>query len=55
MQKMRQGRVVPDLFLFSKKAYHEVKANGLQFSFNIFRKPSTLHTIKTNYIKLLHY
>ena len=30
------GRVlVPDLFLFFKKALHDVKASGLQFSFNI--------------------
>ena len=31
------GRLVPDLFLFSKKALNEVKASGLQFNFNIFR------------------
>ena len=37
MQKMRQGRLVLDLFLFFKKAYYEVKANGLQLSLNIFR------------------
>ena len=30
------GRVVPDLFLFFKKALSEVKASGLQLSFNIF-------------------
>ena len=32
------GRLVPDLFLFLKKALYEVKASGLQqFSCNIFR------------------
>ena len=30
------GQLVPDLFLFFKKALYEVKANGLQLSFNIF-------------------
>ena len=30
------GRLVLDLFLFFKKAKCEVKAGGLQFSFNIF-------------------
>ena len=31
------GRLVPDLVLFLKKAFCEVKASGLQLSFNIFR------------------
>ena len=31
------GRLVPDLFLFFKKAFYEVKSSGLQLSFNIFR------------------
>ena len=31
------GRLVPDLFLFLKKALYEVKASDLQLSFNIFR------------------
>ena len=35
------GRLVPDLFLFFKKALYEVEANGLQLSFNRFRKPSS--------------
>ena len=30
------GRLVPDLFLFFKKALNEVKANGLELSFNYF-------------------
>ena len=31
------GRLVPELFLFYRKALCEVKASGLQLSFNIFR------------------
>ena len=30
------GGVVPDLFLFFKKVSYEMKAIGLQLSFNIF-------------------
>ena len=30
------GRLVPDLILLFKKALYEVKASGLQLSFNIF-------------------
>ena len=45
-------RLIPDLFLSCKKALYEVKANGLQLSFNIFQKPSTCHRIKTKYVKL---
>ena len=40
-------RLVPDLFLLFKKASYEVKASGLQLSFNIFRQPSTWLSIKT--------
>ena len=32
----KADRLVPDLFLFFKKAYYEVKANGLQLSLTIF-------------------
>ena len=32
----KTGRLVPDLFLFFKSAQYEVKASGLQLSFNIF-------------------
>ena len=32
----KAGRLVSDLFLFFKRALHEVKASGLQLSFNIF-------------------
>ena len=46
------GRLVPDLFLFFKKALYEVKASGLQLSFNHFRQSSTWQTIKTKYVKL---
>ena len=42
-------------FLFFKKALYEVKASGLQFSFNIFQQVSTLHTLITNYIKVLDF
>ena len=45
------GILVPYLFLFIGKAQYEVKASGLQRSFNIFGKPSTWHTIKTNCVK----
>ena len=31
------GKLVTDLFLFFKKALHEVKASCLQFSFNMSR------------------
>ena len=30
------GRLVPDLFLFIIKALYQLKASGLQLSFNIF-------------------
>ena len=47
------GITALDLFLFFKKALYEVKAKGLPLSFNnIFRWPSTCHSIKTNYAKL---
>ena len=32
-----EGRLVPDLFLFFKKALYEVQASGLLLGFNIFR------------------
>ena len=35
--KIETGKLAPDLFLFFQKAQYEVKANGLQLSFNIFR------------------
>ena len=31
----KAGKLVPDLFLFFKKALYEVKATGQQLSFNI--------------------
>ena len=47
------GRLVPDLFLFFKKALYEVKANGLQLLVSsTFDSPQTWQTIKTEYIKL---
>ena len=50
--KNEVGRLVPDLFFLFQKALYEVKASGLQLSFNIFRELSTWHTVKTNYKKL---
>ena len=31
------GKLVPDRFLFFKKALYQVKASGLQLDFTIFR------------------
>ena len=39
---------VPDLFSFLKQALYEVKASGLQSSFNVFWYPSTWYAAKTN-------
>ena len=50
--KNEAGRVVSDLFLSFKKALYEVKANGLQLSFNHFQFSSTWQTIKAKYVKL---
>ena len=33
---MRKENLVPDHFLFFKKALYQVKASGLQFGFTIF-------------------
>ena len=30
------GRLVPDLFMFFKKALYELKPGGLHLSFNVF-------------------
>ena len=35
--RKQDGRLVPDLSLFSKKVLYEVNASGLQVSLNIFR------------------
>ena len=50
-QEDKEGRQVPDLFLFFKKALYEEKISGLQLSFNIFRYPLSWLTIKTDCIK----
>ena len=42
----------PELFLFFRKALYELKANGVQLSFNEFPQSSTWQTIKTKHIKL---
>ena len=34
-----EGRLVPDLLLFFKKALYEVKASSLQFGFTYFDSP----------------
>ena len=34
--KNKAGRLAPDLYSLLKKSLYEVKANGLQLSFNIF-------------------
>ena len=56
IQKMRQGRLVSDLFNFIfKKSQCKAKASGLQFTFSIFWLLLTWHIynkIKTNCIKL---
>ena len=44
--------LAPDLSLFFEKVLYEVKANGLQLSFNTFRYSTTRHTIKTKCLKL---
>ena len=36
MQKMAR-RLVPDFFLFFKKALYDVKVSGLQFTLSIFQ------------------
>ena len=36
MQKM-VGRLVPDFFLFFKKALYDIKVSGLQFTLSIFQ------------------
>ena len=34
--KNESGKLVPDLFLFFRNTLYEVKASGLQLSFNLF-------------------
>ena len=46
------GKLVPDPFLFFKKAVYQVKARCLQLDFTIFRQPSTQNTIETNCLKI---
>ena len=43
---MRQETSARPLFVFGKALY-EIKANGLQLSFNYFRQSSTWQAIKT--------
>ena len=48
--KNETGRLDPDLLLFFNNASCKIKTRGLLHGFNIFGKPSTWYTIKTNYI-----
>ena len=48
------GRIVPDLFLFFKKALYEVKAQSLQLSFNV-SIASNLKYNKSKLYKILAY
>ena len=48
LAKNETKRLVPDLFLFFRKAIYEAKATGLQLSFNLFRESPIWHTIQTN-------
>ena len=52
MRKIRQGKLLPDLFLLFEKASYEMKASVLHLSFDIFPQSSTCHAIKANCIKL---
>ena len=54
--KNEAGKLVLDLFLFFKKALDEVRASGLQLSFNITLLFSAWHVIKTSKLyKTLEY
>ena len=47
------GRLVPDLFLFSKKGSSDIKVSGQHLKVSIyFGSPRVGHTIKTNCMKL---
>ena len=48
----KTGRLIPDLFLFFKRALYKIKASHLQLSFNIFRQFSACDTIKKSCLKL---
>ena len=49
----KSSRLVPDLFLFFKKALYEIKASGPHLSFNIFGYTLTWHTTKNKLYKTL--
>ena len=48
----KTGTVVQNPFIIFEKALYEVKARGLELSFNMYCQPLTWHTIKTNYSEL---
>ena len=50
--ELKTTRQLKNLFLLFKKALYEVKASGLQLSFNIFQLPSTWHTTNTTSTRL---
>ena len=49
------GRLVPDHFLFFKKALFEAKARGLQLSFNIISIAFNLANNENKLYKTLNY
>ena len=52
MQEVLPERLVRDPFLFLKKDQYEVKASGMQLSFNVIPYSSNWHTINTKCKKL---
>ena len=50
--KNEAWKLVPDYFLFFKKALYQLKASGLLLDFIIFRQHSNQHAIETNCLKL---
>ena len=52
MRQENQFQTFQTSSYFFRKALHEVKGSGLQFSFNIFQQHSIWYTIKTNCVKL---
>ena len=46
------GRLVPNHFLFIRRALYEVKRRDMQLTFNLFRWPSTWYIMEINCLKL---
>ena len=53
--KNEAKRVLPDLFLFFKKALYELSVSGLQLSFIILQQSSSWYIIKNKLYKTLNY